>query len=133
MKPFALWLVIAGVLFGGMCGAYHVYLTEHPRKVLVAVDTSYPMKPVWDQVPGILKNLSAQRYARFALVTEKSKVHDWSFKLEPGKLTPYAPRDLSRLNDYPEIKEASFKFLITNAPPPQTGNMGGWKIVRMGE
>jgi hypothetical protein len=92
------------------------------------------MKSVWNQVPGILKDLEKQRYTMFSLVTEKNKIHSWSSSLNLDSLVPYAPRNFSKLLDsasYPEISEAKEKFLITNREGAQSKNMTGWTVLQL--
>lgn len=138
MKPFSVWLALTLLLFGGLSGGYHVYLTKHPRRIAVAVDTSYPMRAAWGQVRTRLADLTGARYTQFALLTEKGRVHSWSDGLEIGKLSPYAPRDFSGLTDaptLPEIDEADERVLLTNAPPDQTAALkrNGWQIVQLSQ
>ena len=73
MKQLLIWGAVFLGLYGGMSGAYHLYLTHHPRRVLVALDTSFPMHTVWSQVPATLAALQTQRYTLFSLITDKSK------------------------------------------------------------
>jgi hypothetical protein len=132
MKPFGIWLLLAATLFGALAAGYHFHLTRHPRPLLVALDASYPMQPAWGRVPGILDRLDDRRYARFALVTEKNRIHGWDSELKPGRVAPYAPRDLSRLADpqgYPEMEDAVGMILITNADPEETEGLAGWTII----
>jgi hypothetical protein len=75
MKPFLIWLVIAILVFGGIGGGYHASLTQNPRKVLVAVDSSFQMKSAWSRVPDLLNSLDNQRYTTYSLVTEKKSIH----------------------------------------------------------
>ena len=134
MKPFGIWLLITLTLFGALAGGYHLYLTRHPRQVLVALDSSYPMKPVWGRVAGILDALDDRRYTRFSLVTEKNRIHGWESELKPGRAVPYAPRNLSKLADpagYPEMEETARRILITNTPPEETARLEGWEIIRL--
>ena len=136
MKPFAVWLALTLLVFGSFSGGYHVYLTKNPRKIAVAVDTSYPMRAAWGQVGKRLADLTAARYTQFALLTEKGRIHSWSDRLEIGKLSAYAPRDLSGLGDastFPEVAEADERVLLTNAPPDQTDPLkrNGWRILEL--
>lgn len=134
MKPFSIWLAITLLAYGGFGGGYHYYLTENPRKVAVVIDASFAMEPVWNQVPGVLEKINAQRYAQFSLSTEKGRIHGWSTSLELGRTTPYAPRDFSRLMDkrkFPEMAEATEIQLITNAGTALTKNLSGFKIMRL--
>ena len=133
MKPLALWLGLALSSFGALGGGYHLYLEENPRRILVAVDASYPMQSAWPGVRETLHRIQQRRYARFSLYTEKGKVHGWSDRLRAGKIQPYAPRDLdalARASGTPELEEASERVLVTNAPAAELAGFDDWKVVR---
>ena len=118
MKQLLIWCAVFWGLYGGMSAAYHLHLTRHPRRVLVAVDTSFPMQAVWSQVPDTLAALQAQRYTLFSLITDKARIHPWQSRLELGQLQPYAPRALAQMLDphrYPEMAVADRIYVITNA------------------
>jgi len=134
MKPFIIWLAVACVVFGGMSGAYHLYLSANPRLVLVAVDSSFSMKSAWPRVAEKLETLEKRHYASFSLVTDKNKIHSWADRLTLGKIVPYAPRDFSTLtsgNRYPEIDEAQEKYLITNKDGAQESGLQGWTVIQL--
>ncbi len=133
MKAFATWLAITLATFAGLGGGYHVALTASPRKILVIVDTSYPMKDDWRRVPGIVREIEARPYAEFGLATEKSQVHDWGPRIRLGQLTPYAPRNFDKLESgsvFPAIGDATDVYLVTNAPDSELEGLGGWIVVR---
>ncbi len=133
LKPFAIWLALTLVVFGIFGTVYHLYRSANPTKVLVVVDSSFPMDAAWDRVPDELDQIGDKRYAEFSLVTEKERIHSWSSTLEPGtveKVDPYAPRNWDGL-DYPEIEEAEEIYLLTNAGRSETEQFRGWKIVRL--
>ena len=118
MKQLLIWCAVFLGLYGGMSGVYHLHLTRHPRRVLVALDTSFPMQAVWSQVPDTLAALQAQRYTLFSLITDKARIHPWQSRLELGQLQPYAPRALAQMLDqhrYPEMAVADRIYVITNA------------------
>jgi hypothetical protein len=118
MKQFLVWCVVFLGLYGVLSSAYHLHLTRHPRRVLVAVDTSFPMQAVWSQVPDTLAALQAQRYTLFGLITDKARIHSWQSRLELGHLQPYAPRALTQMLDrhrYPEMAAADQIYVVTNA------------------
>ena len=118
MKPFLLWCAVFFGLYGVLSSVYHLHLTRYPRKVLVAVDTSFPMQAVWSQVPDTLAALQAQRYTLFGLITDKARIHPWQSRLELGHLQPYAPRALAQMLDqhrYPEMAAADQIYVVTNA------------------
>jgi hypothetical protein len=118
MKQLLLWCAVFFGLYGVLSSTYHLYLTRHPRRVLVAVDTSFPMQAVWSQVPDTLAALQAQRYTLFGLITDKARVHSWQSRLALGHLQPYAPRALAQMLDphrYPEMATADQIYVVTNA------------------
>ena len=135
MKPFLLWLSITLSIFGACSAAYHLYLTQNPRKILVAVDSSFQMNAVWQRVPVTLTSIQQQRYAQFALVTEKARIHSWSPSLQLGTLVPYAPRDFSKLErdtEYPEMAEAFQKYLITTMiDAAQMARLRDWRVIQL--
>ena len=118
MKQFLLWSVVFLGFYGVLSSAYHLHLARHPRRVLVAVDTSFPMQAVWSQVPDTLTALETQRYTLFSLITDKARIHPWQSRLELGHLQPYAPRALAQMLDphrYPEMAAADRIYVVTNA------------------
>ncbi len=134
MKPFIIWLAIACIVFSGMSGAYHLYLSSNPRLVLVAVDSSFSMKSAWPRVADKLEGIAERRYASFSLVTEKNRIHTWDDRLKLGKLVPYAPRDFSKLADssaYPELDEAQEKYLITTRDGARESSLQDWTIIQL--
>lgn len=133
MKAFFSWLVVTLVAFGGLGGGYHLALDGDPHRVLVVVDSSFGMKPDWGRVSRILDKIDNQRYSQFALATEKGPVHGYGRRLDAGRLTPYAPRDFSRLENLdnaPELAGAEEYVLVTNASGGETGGLSGWTIIR---
>ncbi len=135
MRAFAKWLVLALCVFGASGGGYHAYLEYCPKKVLVILDTSYPMVAVWDRVPQLLASIESRPYTVFALASEKGPIHGWQATIELGKTVPYAPRDLKNLQQplhLPVWGEASEIYLITNATPSEAPAASGWKVLRLG-
>jgi hypothetical protein len=132
MNAFRRWLALALGLFGLAAWGYHAYLTAWPRKVLVIVDGSYPMSAVWDQVPPLLKSLSAGRYQVHALATDRGLVHGWQASLDLGSIRPYAPRHLAGLPQrlpMAGLGQADATYLITNAPPGKLPTDTGWTVL----
>lgn len=134
MRPFFLWLGISLAAFGSLGGGYHLYLSHNPHKLLVVVDASFPMQSVWPRVDQKLSELESRRYTTFSLFTEKGKIHGWSERLHPGKISPYAPRDFSKLLggvDHAEMDEANERVLITNAAGAELDAFDDWTILRL--
>lgn len=133
MRRFVLWLVLAVSAFGGTAGGYHVYLTGHPHRVAVVVDTSYPMLPVWGRVPQLLQQIATARYTEYALAYDKRLIRGWSRTLHMALGQPYGPRDFSRLADpaaIPELAVADEVIFITNASAAETQSLPDWRVVR---
>lgn len=119
MRTFLLWCVLALGCYGGLAAAYHRYLSEHPRKIVIALDTSYPMQPVWGQAQAMVQALPRPRYSQFRVITDKGRLHGWQPAPALGNVQPYAPRNLTQLLDpqqYPELTEAVTVYVVTNAP-----------------
>ena len=133
MKPFLIWLTLTLTAFGSLGGAYHLALSGEPRKVLVIVDSSFPMKSIWHRVPQVLDGIGERRYAAFGLMTEKNRVHGWQSKLVLGRLAPYAPRDFAKLKaakGAPEAEQATEVYFLTNAAEDQLDGLPSWTIIR---
>ena len=132
MKLFATWTLTLILSFGMFSGAYHLYLNNNPRKILVVVDSSFAMQPVWHRIPPLLEKIDRRRYSVYGLITEKSRIHGWTEQLNLGKVSPYAPRSFSGLNEakYPEIAEASELYLVTNAEAAQLHDFQGWRVLQ---
>jgi len=86
MKAFFSWLAITLAAFGGLGGGYHLALEGNPHRVLVVVDSSFAMKPDWSRIPRVLDRIDNERYAQFALATEKGPVHGYGSRLDAGRL-----------------------------------------------
>lgn len=135
MKPFLAWFAITVVAFGSLGGGYHVYLSEHPRRVLVVLDASYPMQADWRDLPAVLEPIAGQPYTEYSLYTEKSKVHGWKSDVSYERVNPFAPRDLTKLDELrrqPEFEEADRIIFITNAGTSELARLGDWELVRPG-
>lgn len=119
LKPFLQWLGFTLAGFGSLGGGYHVYLTENPARVLVVLDSSFPMQSDRAGAMVLLKEIGERHYTEFSLYTEKGIVHSWRTRLMPGNVTFYAPRDwqqLSSLQKNREFADATRTILITNDP-----------------
>ena len=137
MQPLRLWGAIFFSLYAILGTAYHLFLVRHPRTVLVALDTSFPMQAVWSQVPDTLAAFQARRYTLFSLITDKSSLHSWQPQLTLGSVQPYAPRALEALLDpsrYPDLATADQVYVVTNAASPSTGALVAhpqWHLVQL--
>ncbi len=119
MKTLIIWLATTIGLFALAGGGYTYYLQENPKRVLVVLDSSNPMRGEWKKVRAALDKLDDQRHAEFALITEKNRVHGWATRLSLGKVNAYAPRNLGRIDTtkYTEFEQATVVYFVTNAEP----------------
>lgn len=132
MAPFLRWLAAALVAFGGLAGGYHAYLEANPFRVVVIVDSSFPMKAVWGRVTSTLREVGDRRYTEFSLYSEKNKIHDWQPTLRPDNLVAYAPRNFAKLQNVlnsSEIDAVSEVIFVTNAGTAELGEFQGWTVV----
>ena len=118
MKSFAVWLLLTAALYMGLGVPTHVYLRHNPRRVLIALDTSFQMRPVWARVTTLINSLPQGRYTQFSIITDKARVHGWQKQPRLDDIQLYGPRDLRKLLDgkrYAEIHEADQIYLVTNS------------------
>ena len=133
LKPFLQWLAITVAGFGALGGGTHAYLSAHPARILVVLDTSFPMQASWPQAMAALQAVRERPYAEFSLYTEKGVLHRWQPTLALQNITPYAPRDWSKLDairNSRESAEATEVIVITN-DKTDAGLPGGWDVQRL--
>ena len=129
MKPLAIWVAVVAVLFGGFAIATSVL--RDTTQIFVVVDSSFPMRTVWSQVPDELERIESRDYAEFALATEKDAVHGWKPELTLTGVEPFAPCTFEAIEDYPEVAEADELILITTAGSCDTSALVGWDVVAL--
>jgi len=130
MKAFAIWFVGVAASFGVLSVATDALTTT--TRVVVAVDSSFPMTEVWRQVPGTLDRLDDRERAEFTLVTEKSAVHSWQLELALGAVDAYAPCDFDEIESHPEIADADELILITTDASCDPGSLSSdWEIITL--
>ena len=121
MKALAYWLAGFVIVFGGL--ALIINAVRETERMFVVVDSSFPMTPVWDQVPRELDRLDDQRFTEFALATEKRLIHTWASNLNPAGVDPFAPCGFDEIETYPEIGEADHLVLITTSGSCDTDSL----------
>jgi DNA polymerase III alpha subunit len=121
MKQFIIFLFLFIILAAGFIAFSHYYLGWNPKKVVIAVDTSYGMNNSWSQVAETVKAYENMKYSIFSLITDKMTIHSWEKQLQTeklGNIKPYGPTDISVFNDqnkFTELKKADMIVIITNA------------------
>ena len=133
LKSFLQWLAITVTSFGALGGGTHAYLSAYPTRVLVVLDTSFPMQSSWAEAAAALQALRERPYSEFSLYTEKGVVHGWQPGLALRSITPYAPRDWSKLDTIRNSREsadATEVILITN-DKAYAGVPSGWEVQRL--
>ncbi|MEX1333870.1 MAG: hypothetical protein AB1Z66_01070 [Candidatus Limnocylindrales bacterium] len=126
MRPLAVFLLGVAIVFGLLAAA--IVLTRPNERVFVVVDTSFPMREVWEQVPRVLETIKDEGYAEVALATEKDLVHSWQERFRLRAVTPYAPCDFADVETYDEAAEADAKVLITTSASCATEALAGWEV-----
>jgi len=127
VKPLAFWVIGLAIALGAF--VVIVNLVRETDRVLVVVDSSFPMTEVWNKVPAELDEIDDQRYSEFALATEKSLVHSWSQELRLGAVTAFAPCDFAEIATYAEVADADELILITTSTSCTTEAFSDWTII----
>ncbi len=129
MKPLAIFLAGLLLVFGAL--AVLISLSRDTERVFVVVDSSFPMREVWRQVPGELDRIDDQSYSEFALATEKDLIHSWQDRLRFRDSSVYAPCDFSEIDAYREAAEAGERILVTTSGSCPTDGLAGWTVVTL--
>lgn len=140
MKPFAIWLAIVAVVFGGY--ALFTVATRDTARVFVYVDASQPMQVQWGQARRELDRIDNRDHAEFALAIGRRNtnelIHSWQSSLRlPAGETPFAPCDLSGVPSFPEATDADERVLVTVAgstclTDDLRAQLTDWTIVELG-
>lgn len=131
MKPFAIWLAVVVVVFGGF--AFVANSMQETSRVFVFVDSSNPMTSVWRQVPRELRQIDSADRSEFALAIGQSRgselLHSWQSDLALGSVTPFAPCSFAEIESFAEATDADERILITTAESCDTSGLTDWEIV----
>ena len=126
MRPLVLFLLGLVLVFGLIAAA--IVVTRPSERVFVVLDSSFPMRDVWTQVPDVLDEIEAEGYAEFALATEKDLVHSWQPAFRLRSQTLYAPCDFSDIASYAEAGEADALVLVTTGASCPTDGLADWEV-----
>lgn len=132
MKPFAIWLAIVAVVFGGY--ALVSSTLQETSRVFVFVDASNPMGPVWRDVPRELDRLDDRDDAEFALARGQSRgselIHSWQPELRWSVVDPFAPCSFADIDSFTEAADADERILITTSSTScDTSTLVDWEII----
>ena len=126
MKALVIYLAGVVLVFGAL--ALLISAPSEPKSVFVVVDSSFPMREVWGQVPDALDEIEAQDFATFALATEKDRIHSWQEQLAWGSTRAFAPCDFGEIEAYGEAAEADERVLITTSGSCPTDQLADWRV-----
>jgi hypothetical protein len=117
MKQFLIWLFVFLLLYGGTGFYYHQYLTENPKKLVIAVDESFKMNNLLPRIRDQINLLKERNYTTFSVVTSQRIVHDWESRPKLDNFQPFGPRDFEEMKEFiePFSSEADEIIVITNA------------------
>lgn len=131
MKPLAIWSAGFLVVFGTFAVGYHFLRTSSPERVSVVIDASFAMNEVWQDVPDALDEIDNQRYAEFALATEKQHIRTWDSNLTLPDISPFGPCDFEEILGYQEVTEADDLILITTPSSCDTTAHAEWTVIAL--
>jgi len=129
LKALLIFLVGLVLVFGAL--ALLISMSGEPKRVFVVIDSSFPMRQVWNQVPGTLDDIESQGYSEFALATEKDSVHSWQERPQFRDANAFAPCDFSRIDAYREATEADELVLITTGGSCPTDALADWRVITL--
>ena len=132
MKPFAIWLAIVAVVFGGY--ALISSSLQETSRVFVVVDTSVGMAPLDDEIRRELDSIDDRDDAEFALANVSSRpsnsglVHTWQSQLRWNSAPRFGPCSLDDIESFSEAADADDRLLITT-DECDTSALVDWEIV----
>lgn len=127
MRVFGLWLVGSLLCWAGAERVLDSHFSKNPQLIVVALDTSVSMEPVWSKIPALVDAINDAPYAKFVLHGPRGILHGPSDKIDLGQLRPYGPRSFDY---FAKIVAGSHRhILITNVPPTQLPALSGWEVL----
>ncbi|RPJ07743.1 MAG: hypothetical protein EHM28_06180 [Spirochaetaceae bacterium] len=131
MKAFFLWAGIFAAAYVGLSAGTHLTQSAVSHRILVAVDVSGSMEAYKHRLPEVLASLGSVPYSKFKIITNSPNlqyqvIQDWSDKMDFSHLIQikmYAPLDLEKLINSPDIASADEVIFITNSS--DTGKLAG--------
>jgi hypothetical protein len=131
VKPFAIWLAIVAVVFGGY--ALVSASLQETSRVFVFVDASNPMEGRDREIRAELGDIDDRDDAEFALAFGRrgtsELVHSWQSNLRWTTQPLFAPCSFDGIESFPEAADADERILITTADSCDTSTLVDWEIV----
>ncbi|HSL72921.1 MAG TPA: hypothetical protein VK853_00535 [Ilumatobacteraceae bacterium] len=133
MKPFAIWLAIVAVIFGGY--ALVSSSLQETSRVFVVVDTSLGMETKDDEVRRELDRIDDRGDAEFALANASSRpsnsglVHTWQSDLRWDGAPRFGPCSFADIESFTEATDADDRILITTSDSCDTSTLVDWEII----
>ena len=131
MKPFAIWLAIVAVVFGG----YALVSTalQETSRVFVFVDVSFAMDGKDDEIRAELDDIDDRDDAEFALAfgrrSDSELVHSWQPELTWTTQPLFAPCAFDGIDAFAEATDADDRILLTTSGSCDTAALVDWEIV----
>lgn len=132
MKPFLIWLGVAVTLWAGASFGTHAYLDNNPRRVVVVVDSSYPMTREINEARLVAESLDSGRYTVFAAYSDKGRIHDFANQIQLPRISAYGQADPDKLKAIaarPDVADATEVLFVTNNAAQEIP--AGWTVVKV--
>jgi hypothetical protein len=133
VKPFAIWLAIVAVIFGGY--ALVSSSLQETSRVFVVVDTSVSMATKDDEIRRELDRIDDRSDAEFALANASSRpsnsglVHSWQPDLRWDGSARFGPCSFADIESFTEATDADVRILITTSDSCDPSTVVDWEIV----
>jgi hypothetical protein len=132
VKPFAIWLAIVAVVFGGY--ALISASLQETSRVFVVVDTSVGMATYDDEIRRELDRIDDRGEAEFALANASNQrsnsglVHTWQPQLRWNGAQRFGPCSFAAIESFDEAADADERILLTSSAC-DTSTLVDWEIV----
>ena len=123
LKIFSLFLVLHGLAWGGA----HWYLSQNKPEVLLVVDTSYSMKPKFNEMKEWIESFdSGSRYKTVVVGTDKAMLGRLNELKSPSVIfrTAFGRMTATNLQRYSNAKNQEKILLSDGSLTPE-----GWTLV----
>ena len=132
MKPFAIWLAIVAVVFGGY--ALVSSSLQETSRVFVVVDTSVGMAAYDDEIRRELDRIDDRDDAEFALANISSRpsnsglVHTWQPQLRWNSEQRFGGCSFADIESFTEATDADDRILVTTSACDTTA-LVDWEVI----